>query len=135
MSYATPTLDGNAIFGLAVRMQHTVRPAAYSLREFFGINGYFSNFGGKRGRLFTVEGVLIGADIPALNFNEGVFETYVDGNAHELYDTRGRLWDNVIFEGDFQTHPQGPRPLAGYYNGDGSQWLALPYKAAFLGLL
>jgi hypothetical protein len=134
MPYATATLDGNAIFGLAVKIQHVLRPSVNDLAEFFGINGLFSNFGGTRGRILVVEGVLIGQDIPSLNLNEGTFETYVDGAAHILTDSRGRAWSNVIFQGDFQPDPRGPAPLVGYYNGDGSQWWALPYRAAFLAL-
>lgn len=133
--FSTPALDGNPIFGAAVNMQVAPQPASYHLVEFFGINGLASVFGGKRGRLITVEGSLNAPDLATLNLYEGTFETYVDGFAHVLADTRGREWTNVVFNGDFQADPEGPRPLCGSYNEDGSNYLTLRYKAAFLALV
>lgn len=129
-----PSLDGNPIFGAAVSMQVAQRPSVHHLAEFFGVDGLYSTFGGKRGRLIMVQGSLSAPDLPTLNLYEGTFETYDDGLGHNLIDTRGRTWNNVIYQGDFQSDPVGPRPLCGYYNVDGSNYLTLRYRAAFLAL-
>ena len=88
-----------------------------------------------RGHVFSVTGILFAADIPTLNaeeqlFTAGAIGSYADGVARELFDTRGRTWENVLFLGEFVPDPMGPRPASA---GDSIGW-ALPYKATFRGL-
>lgn len=91
------TYDGSPIFGLAVRMKTTVNPAADQVNSFFGIGGMESLFGGTRGRVTLVEGVLWGADVPSLAALEENFISYNDGLARVLVDTRGVTYDQVKF--------------------------------------
>jgi hypothetical protein len=127
MAFATPAFDGNPIFGVAVKIKQVQNPSISQINAFFGVNGQFSLFGGQRGRFFTVEGMLVGSDIGALNSAEQIFMSYDDGVARNLQDTRGRVWPSVVFRGDFQA-------------GDivflaGGSGFGMPYKALFHGLL
>jgi hypothetical protein len=135
MPLFTPTYGGVPIFGLSVRMQEVPQENAQQIDAFFGVPGLLSKSGGPRGRVFQVEGVLFDFDIPSLNADEDVFTPNVVGNmadglARVLTDTRGRSWANVIFLGEFQPDPMGPRVATCAL---GSGW-ALPYKAVFRGL-
>jgi hypothetical protein len=131
----TPTYGGVPMFGLAVQIQEVPAASAAQMEAFFGIPGMLSVFGGSRGRSFQVSGVLFDVDIPTLNsdedlFTPGVSGSMADGIARPLFDTRGRTWANVIYLGEYQPDPMGPRPAAW---GNGSGW-ALPYRAVFHGL-
>jgi hypothetical protein len=135
MSLYTPTYGGVPIFGLAVHIEQVPAQAAAQSEAFFGVPGMLSVFGGTRGRTFQVQGVLYDVDIPTLSLDENIFTpgvtgTVADGVARPLFDTRGRTWANVIYLGEFQPHPMGPRPAVW---GGGSGW-ALPYRAVFHGL-
>jgi len=135
MSALLPTYGGAPIFGVAVRMQHIAEPCATQIESFFGVPGAFSVFGGTRSRVFQVEGCLFDFDIPSLNADEQIFTpgapgSMADGIARDLFDSRGRTWNNVIFVGEFQPDPMGPKPAV--FNG-GSGYI-LPYKAVFHGL-
>jgi hypothetical protein len=120
------TYDGSNIFGAAVRFQHLVHPNAQQINTFFGVSGTQALYGGGRGRMFLIRGILIGSTIEDLNYAEACFQNYADGVARTLVDPRGRTWLNVIFRGEFIPDSRGPYPTA---NG----W-ALPYKAVFHGL-
>jgi hypothetical protein len=135
MSLFTPAYGGVPIFGLAVRIQQVPLQSAQQLEAFFGVPGRLSVFGGSRGRTFMISGVLYDVDIPTLNADEDIFTPGVngsvaDGIARPLADTRGRTWANVVYIGEFQPDPMGPRPAVW---GSGSGW-ALPYRAVFHGL-
>jgi hypothetical protein len=135
MPIFTPTFGGQAIFGFAVKIEEVPMQCSQQLEAFFGVPGLLSVFGGSRGRTFNVSGVLFDVDIPALNHDEDVFTPGVsgsmaDGIARTLEDTRGRSWSNVVYLGQFQPDPMGPRPAA---SGAGVGW-ALPYRAVFHGL-
>jgi hypothetical protein len=135
MSLYTPTFGGVPIFGIAVKIEEVPAQAAQQLEAFFGVPGLLSVFGGTRGRTFNVSGVLYDVDIPTLNSDEDVFTPGVsgsmaDGIARPLFDTRGRTWANVVYLGQFQPDPMGPRPAVW---GGGAGW-ALPYRAVFHGL-
>ncbi|WP_165221957.1 hypothetical protein [Aquisphaera insulae] len=120
------TYDGNNIFGAAVQFQHVAHPNAQQVNTFFGVNGTQSLFGGQRGRIFLIRGILLGASLDELNAAEATLRSYADGEARILVDPRGRTWPNVIFRGEFHSDAQGPlRTVRGW---------ALPYRAVFHGL-
>jgi hypothetical protein len=130
-----PTYGGIPIFGLAVHIEQIPAGCAQQSDSFFGVPGMLSVFGGSRGRTFQIQGVLFDVDLPTLNSDEDIFTPGVngsmaDGIARPLFDTRGRTWANVIYLGQFQPDPMGPRP--GVWS-DSSGWV-LPYRAVFHGL-
>jgi len=122
------TIDGQNLFGQAVHVTQTPRPAALQFNEYFGVSGRQMIYGGSRGRVFHVDGVLVAPDIPTLNQLEAALLGLADGLTHTLIDNRGRVWTNVIFQGDYQPSPTGPRPTAG------GGW-CLPYKMTLEGLI
>lgn len=128
-------IDGQFVFGYAVKIEESSHPNIQQMVEFFGINGVFTLFGGTRGRTFAISGILFGADIATLNAFEGILRSFADGLAHTLVDTRGRSWSNVIFRGDFRPDPAGPRPgiVPDGFGGTLGGW-CLPYKAVMIGL-
>jgi hypothetical protein len=131
----TPTYGGIPMFGLAVHMQEVPAACAAQSDSFFGVPGMLSVFGGTRGRSFQISGVLFDLDIPTLNsdedlFTPGVQGSMADGIARPLFDTRGRTWANVVYLGEFQADPMGPRPGA----WAGTTGWVLPYRAVFHGL-
>lgn len=135
MSLIVPSFAGIPMFGQAVRIQMIPEPCAAQIESFFGLNGAFSVFGGSRTRIFQIEGCLFDITIPALNSDEDLFTPNVSGSmangvANVLIDTRGRAWANVIYLGEWQPDPMGPRPAV---SGGLGGW-ALPYKAVFRGL-
>lgn len=120
------TYGGSNIFGAAVRFQHVANANAQQENSFFGVTGTQTLYGGGRGRLFLISGVLVGASLASLNQAEAIFQNYADGVARTLTDTRGRVWNNVLFKGEFIPDSKGPVPTTGGW--------ALPYKALFHGL-
>lgn len=124
---STAYYDGNAVFGLAVRCQMVQNPSAAQINAFFGVTGTQSVFGGGRGRVFQISGVLVGSDLSTLAAAEATLLTYDDGIARTLTDTWGRNWPNVVFV-NFTADPMGPRPLAG------DSGVGLPYRCSFRGL-
>jgi len=121
------TLDGSPVFGLAVHVQMNPHPNAQQINEFFGVNGTQTLFGGTRGRTFMISGVLLGDQVADINAAEAALLAFADGNPHTLIDDRGRVFNNVIFRGEYQSFEQGPRPLAG-------GGVALPFKCTMQGL-
>lgn len=139
MPVFTPTFGGNPIFGLACKMQMIPHPCANQVESFFGVPGQLSVFAGSRGRMFQVEGVLFEFDLATLNFDEGVFTpgiagSFADGIARPLFDTRGRTWANVIYLGEYQPDPMGPKPAVCNLGSGNVAGICLPYKAVFHGL-
>ncbi len=122
------TLDGNNIFGVAVHVSQSPHPLALQMNEYFGLNGKQTLYGGSRGRVFHVSGVLTAPDLPTLNAFEAELLSFADGLPHTLIDNRGRTWTNVVFPGDFSASPLGPRLLAG------GGW-CLPYRLTLEGLI
>ena len=120
------TYDGSNIFGAAVQFQQLAHPNAQQINTFFGVSGTQSLYGGGRGRMFLIKGILVGPTMQDLNASEAVFDSYADGVARTLVDPRGRAWPNVIYRGEFIPDSRGPYATA---NG----W-AMPYKAVFHGL-
>jgi hypothetical protein len=121
------TLDGSPVFGDAVNVVHNPRPNVQQRNEFFGINGQQTLFGGTRGRVFMISGVLVADDLGGINSLESSLLSYADGLPHTLVDNRGRVFQNVLFCGEYQPYAGGPRPLAG-------GGYCLPYKLVMEGL-
>jgi hypothetical protein len=117
---------GGLIFGSAVSIVQIPNSNAQQVTSFFGVSGSLTLYGGGRGRLFLVAGVLTAASIPDLNATESLLLSYADGVARTLIDTRGRAWLNVIFRGEFRPDPRGARPT--------DQGWCLPYKLVLHGL-
>ncbi len=122
------TFDGGLYLGVAVHVEHVPNATAMMISEFFGIQGQLALFGGTRGRTLLVTGVLVASTIAGLNALEEVWggEQFQDGNVHTLIDDRGRVFENVIYTGQFQPSADGPKAMS---NG----WL-IPYRIAFQGL-
>ncbi len=123
------TYGGVNIFGRSVRIAHTIDPSAGQINEFFGINGQQHLWGGFRGRVFFVEGVLFGANQAALTAAEALWiggsGVVGDGIARTLVDTVAVSWPYVLA---ISFEQKGRR----IFDGRG---LYLPYKAAFKGLV
>lgn len=128
MAFAIPTFNGNAIFGQAVSIIHVPNAQALQMNAFFGLQGVTTLFGGTRGRIFLVRGVLVAEDIPTLNAYEAVIDSYNDGNAYVLSDTRGRSWSNVQYRGEFKPDQRGLGIAGG-----GTLW-SLAYEMYLHGL-
>ena len=120
-------LDGNAVFGIAVSVQHVPNPSAQQIISYFGVTGTQMIFGGGRGRMFNINGVLIGSDLSDLAASEATLLSYDDGIARTLTDCWGRNWSQVVFTGQYQPNPKGPLFFSGGWG--------LPYHAVFRGLL
>jgi hypothetical protein len=120
------TLDGNPVFGFAVHVVHSPRPNAQQMNEYFGLNGLQTLFGGQRGRMLMISGVLVGQSLGDITAAESALLSFADGQAHTLFDDRGREFDNVIFRGEYQPFEQGPRPTD-------FGW-CLPYRCVMEGL-
>jgi hypothetical protein len=118
------TYNSDSIFGLAVTIVHELNPPAEQLNAFFGVTGTQSLYGGLRGRVFLISGLLWGTDMGALNTAEAVYLNYCDGKARTLVDTRGRTFPSVLLK---PLQPQG-RVLQ---DGRG---LFLPYRGVANGL-
>ena len=123
----TPTLDGNAIFGSAVRIRVMPAPVSYQYDAFCGVDGLLALYLGSRGRTFEISGVFVDTDPLALCADISNLATYADGAARTLVDTMGGTWPNVIFDGAIREDPQGPHPTTG------GNW-CISYSTTFRGL-
>jgi hypothetical protein len=120
------TYDGNSIFGRSVTVRHVLNPPAEQVNAFFGVGGLQSLFGGSRGRLIVVTGVLYGTDISDLNAAEATLASYCDGIARTLVDGRGRPFPSVLLR---------PAEVSGRVLQDADGGCYLPYQVSGLGLL
>lgn len=100
---------------------------AQQINEFFGIQGNQSLYGGSRGRMFLIQGVFLAQAIGLVFLSEQLLLSYADGFSHTLVDNFGNVYQNVVFDADYQ-RTGIPRPAAG---GIG---YAMPYRAAMRGL-
>lgn len=127
-----PALDGSYVFGTACHVQHIPHPVALQRDAFFGINGVVSLMGGSRGRIFEIRGLFVGdgiddaAAVANVMDAEATLLSYADGITRTFTDTQGRDWPNVIFEGQYQASPEGPRPCT-------AGW-CLAYRCVLMGL-
>ena len=116
------TYDGSNIFGGSVRVRMEQTESASQANEFFGVNGKQALFGGSRGRMFFIDGVLYGSTGSTLAAAIGLILSYDDGVGRVLVDSYGVSWPSVVF----RKFTPSERVLPGYF---------LPYKAVFEGLL
>ena len=115
------TYDGGNIFGSAVRVRMEVNPSATQINGFFGVSGTQSLYGGTRGRVFLVSGVLTAPDADTLSAYIATILSYDDGIGRVFVHPVYGSWPLVVFR-RFQP---GERILPGP---------ALEYKAQFDGL-
>ncbi len=122
------TFDGAPYLGICVHVEHVPSASDVMISAFFGLAGTLALHGGTRGRTLLVTGVLVGSTMDALNVAEEVWggTQFNDGRVHTLVDDRGRVFQNLIYTGQFQPSAEGPKP---YPNG----WL-LPFHISFQGL-
>jgi hypothetical protein len=116
---------GANIFGWSVSIAMNPNPSEFQYNAFFGISGVQSLYGGGRGRVFLISGLLVGTDAADLAANRDLFLSYDDGIARDLVDTFGITWPQVVF-GHFQ---QTDRIL----QLAGDLGLCFPYRAVFEG--
>lgn len=121
------TLDGQPVFGAAVRIAHTPYQNAHQIVAFPGINGNLGVFMGTRGRTFNVEGVFYGETAYDCIAAEAVMRSFADGALHVLIDTYDRVWPRVFFRGQIENGLGGPKP------GSQGYWY-WPYKLVLEGL-
>ena len=82
-------------------MQTATNPSADQVNAFFGANGVESLYGGTRGRVTLIRGILTGDTYADLVAALDLFESYDDGQARVLVTTIGRVFSYVkygIFE-------------------------------------
>jgi hypothetical protein len=126
-----PIYDGAAIFGSCCKVVHIPAANAQQVDAFFGLTGTRTLYGGGRGRIFTISGVLFAVDMTSLNAAEDLIMSYADGIGRDFTDSRGRTWPQVIFKGEFSPDANGPRPAV----SGASAGYALPFKAVLYGLI
>ncbi len=85
-------------------------PAARQISAFFGIDGVLAQYGGTRGWTFQIAGVFEEFDIAALNVDISNLMSFIGPFTHTFIDTSANTWPNVVFDGEFQSDPMGPRP-------------------------
>ena len=110
---ATPTFDGNPMFGLCMEMHAgLLNPVASQQNSYPGLNGVEELTQGLRGRFTLVKGRLGGNFPVGLGAAEAFFKSYHNGRYYYLYDQTGQLWPYVKLEsfqtsGRIQTFPTG----------------------------
>ncbi len=122
-------LDGSNVFGVCVHVQHEPHPNVQQINEFFGVNGTQTVYGGTRGRTFLITGLLPSFGYYGIAFAENALLSFADGLPHQFTDTLGRVWSNVIYRGEYQPSPGGPKLGAG-----GDEWF-LPYKTVLSAMV
>lgn len=124
----TPSLGGSAIFGLAVNVNHIPNANAAQVAQFFGVEGVQSMDGGKRGRVFEVQGCMVGLNAAGVQAAAAILESLADGVARTFIDTTGTAWGNVVYRNEFAW--QGPYFLL----CDGTGRRGRAYRAVLHGL-
>ena len=120
------SFGGSSIFGLAVRVTYEVNPPAAQINAFFGVSGTQSLFGGTRGGVFLVQGLLAADNLSDLASLEANFNSFNDGIARTFVDTWGNAYPQVTFASYART---GDKLLV-----DPSQGVFQQYKAMFTSL-
>ncbi len=121
-----PSFGGIYLFGTACHVVHLPHAAAQHKGSYFGVTGTTALYGGGRGRLFEITGVLVGPNLASVISAESALLSFADGIARNFVDTQGRAWPNVIFEGDYMPSPDGPKSTD-------FGW-CLPYRCTLHGL-
>jgi hypothetical protein len=102
MAFNTPTLDGIPVFGLVTKFTPEFHPAAVQESAFFGQDGILALWGGKRGAVFHIEGVFQEANPIIINLDIAAIMAFAGPGLHQLIDTSGNIWNNVLFRGRLQ---------------------------------
>jgi hypothetical protein len=113
--------------GIAVHVQTVAVPTAVYKVSYAGVNGVFALFMGTRGFVHHVDGCLVSDTLADLLAVEAAFRLMPQVITNELADDCGRVYENVIWEGEYVPSPGGPK-----YTDFG---VILPYTATFYGLL
>ena len=95
------TYGGLDIFLRPFVTLHDPRPSAQQLADYFGVSGQQALWGGFRGRVIAITGMLYAPDLVTLNSYEAVWTDPTsgvvgDGIARDLVDTRGRVWSSCL---------------------------------------
>lgn len=109
-----PAYGGIPMFGRSVKCSMQMNPPAEQLNAFFGVNGTQRLFGGLRGRVFLVDGLLLGATIFDLSDAELLILSYNDGIGRVFEDSYGRQWPSTVFR-DYQPQGRIMYDARGYY--------------------
>lgn len=104
------TLDGQFVFGAAVTIVHSPYQNAHQEIAYAGQNGRLSVYMGSRGRTFTVKGLFYGGTAADCIYAEALMRTFADGLGHTLVDNFNRVFTDVVFKGEIQNDPGGPKP-------------------------
>jgi hypothetical protein len=115
-----PTLDGSLIFGLSVTMTPEDAPPAEQRNAFFGVGGVQSLFGGTRGVVFAIRGVMYGVDLPSFNAAVAQYRSFIDGLGHTLSDTSGQSWFPVVLQ-PMRLEGRRMRDDSGFYQAYGAR--------------
>lgn len=92
------TLDGLAVFGVAVRFKLDDSPRERQVEGYPRLDGLEVTDLGDRGMRSSVSGELTGETVPELAAAVANLRAFKDGRGHLLTDTLGRAWPNVILE-------------------------------------
>lgn len=95
------SLDGFGL-GVAVKCRQQVNPNSASISAFFGVDGLQYQDGGRRGRVFFIEGLIIASTPAGVVALEHALEEFADGLPHVLTDTTGTVWFNVVYRNEYQ---------------------------------
>ena len=118
---------GVACLGFAVHVAARKCKVQCDRVSFFGVDGTYSIYGGSRGFVYDVSGVLWGVNVPEMLYIESLLYGFSDAVPRDLVDDVGRVWSNVIFLGEYVPHSDGPK-----WTDNG---VCLPYSARFYGLV
>lgn len=88
-------------------------PDAEQRNDFFGVTGTQALYGGGRGRVFEVNGYLIGDSRDAVVAAKRALLSYADGVARDFFDGDD-TWPMVKFNGEFRPSPGGIVPCIPY---------------------
>lgn len=105
MPFNIASYGGAQIFGYAVEVRPSPNPPALQISSYQGVNGQFCLFGGTRGGMIRIHGVMQDVSIPAVNADLAVITSYDDGIARTLIDCEGNVYFNCIYAGMHQPGP------------------------------
>lgn len=108
MGLIVPSFAGQQLFGWPVTMYTEDTPRAKQINSFPGINGVEVLDLGFRLRQTIANGRLTGGDESELAAAVGIFRSFNDGGAYDLYTTKGEFFEQV------QLHLFAERPRVFY---------------------
>jgi hypothetical protein len=92
--------DGANLFGPSAYCREIPNETAFQKNEFFGVDGTASLYGGQRGRMFEVKGILVDQSAtsgPTLVAQIQTLRSYDDGIGRTFVDNLGIAWSEVVF--------------------------------------